>query len=164
MEEWVDLPGYEGLYQVSKTGYIKSLPRKGTQGGIMRGHLDKKGYVIITLRKDGVQSSKRLHRLIAETFIPNPDNLPEVNHRNENKVDNRVENLEWCTSAYNHEYGSRTSRAAQSCGKAIVCVETGVKYQGAKWAATELNLDPSAITKALKNPNRTCGGCHWKYL
>ena len=165
MEEiWKDIKGFEGLYQVSNLGQIKSFPRKGSRGGIMVGTKHPKGYRYVTLRKDGKQYSLKVHRLVAETFIPNPDNLPEVNHKNEDKSDNSVENLEWCSTQYNHEYGSRTERARISCGKPIRCIETGKEYDGARWAATELGLDPSGITKCLKNPNRTCGGCHWEYI
>lgn len=165
MEEiWKDVPGFEGLYQVSNYGQIKSTPRRGTAGGIMKGHADRKGYINITLRKDGIQYTQKLHRLIAITFISNPHNYPEVNHRDENKQNNRVDNLEWCTTSYNHEYGTRTLRASTHCGKPIRCVETGVEYQGAKWASKEMGIDASGITKALKNPNRTCGGYHWQYV
>lgn len=165
MEEfWKDVEGFEGLYQVSNLGQIRSLPRKGSRGGIMVGSKHPKGYRYITFRKDGKQYTLKVHRLVAEAFIPNPDNLPEVNHKNEDKTDNSVENLEWCSTQYNHEYGSRTEKARVSCGKPIRCIETGKEYNGAKWAATELGLDPSGITKCLKNPNRTCGGCHWEYI
>ena len=165
MEEiWKDVPGFEGLYQVSNYGQIKSTPRRGTVGGIMKGHADRKGYINITLRKDGKQYTQKLHRLIAITFIPNPHNYPEVNHRDENKQNNRIDNLEWCSTSYNHEYGTRTLRASARCGKPICCVETGVEYQGARQAAREMGIDASGITKALKNPNRTCGGYHWQYV
>ena len=165
MEEiWKEIPGFEGLYQVSNYGEIRSTPRRGTAGGVMKGHVDQKGYINITLRKDGMQYTQKLHRLIAITFIPNPHNYPEINHKDENKQNNRVDNLEWCTTSYNHEYGTRTLRASIRCGKPIRCIETGVEYPGARWAARELNIDSSSITKALKNPNRTCGGYHWQYI
>ena len=165
MEEiWKDVPGFEGLYQVSNYGQIKSTPRRGTAGGIMKGHADRKGYINITLRKDGMQYTQKLHRLVAITFIPNPHNYPEVNHRDENKQNNRIDNLEWCSTSYNHDYGTRTLRASARCGKPIRCIETGIEYQGARWASRELGIDASSITKALKNPNKTCGGYHWQYI
>lgn len=159
-EEWREMSGYEGLYWVSNLGRIWAIPRKGTSGGLMKGCPDRKGYIIVTLRKDGVQSSQRLHRKIAETFIPNPEGYKEVNHKDEDKQNNSVENLEWCTTAYNHEYGTRTLR----CGRPVRCVETREEYPGAKWAAKEKGLDPSTITKSCKNVNRTCGGYHWEYI
>lgn len=159
-EEWREMAGYEGLYWVSNLGRVCAIPRKGTQGGLMKGYVDRKGYIILTLRKDGTQLSRRLHRMVAETFIPNPDNLPEVNHKDENKLNNNVENLEWCTTLYNHEYGTRTLR----CGRPIRCVETGKEYPGAKWAAKELNLDPSTITRCCRKANHTHGGYHWEYV
>ena len=126
----------------------------------MVGSKHPKGYRYVTFRKDGKQYTLKVHRLVAKAFIPNPDNLPEVNHKNEDKSNNSVENLEWCSTQYNHEYGTRTLR----CGRSIRCVETEEKYPGAKWAAKEKGLDPSTITKCCKNPNRTCGGYHWEYV
>ncbi len=163
-EIWKDVVGFEGIYWVSNLGQIKSVQRKGSKGGVMQGHADKKGYINVTLRKDGHQYTKKLHRLVAEAFLPNPDNYLEVNHKNEDKSDNRADNLEWCDSTYNQHYGSRTERANLSCGKPIICIETGKIFNGAAWAAREMSLDPSSITKAVKNPNRTCGGYHWKYV
>lgn len=159
-EVWKELVGYEGLYWVSNFGRICGVPRKGTPGGIMKGRKDKKGYISVTLRKDGNQTTQKLHRLVAKTFIPNPNNLPEINHKDENKSNNAINNLEWCTTAYNHEYGTRTLR----CGKPVKCVETGKVYPGAKWAAQELGLDPSSITRTCKKKGHTCGGYHWEYV
>lgn len=161
MEEiWQDLPGYEGLYRISNYGQIESLPRQGSKGGLMKGTVHKKGYLNVTLRKNGKQTTAKVHRLVAETFLPNPEQLPEVNHKDENKLNNRVDNLEWCTTQYNHDYGTRTIKT----GKAIRCVETGEIYPGSAWAARALNVDQSTITKSCRNPNRTCGGYHWQYV
>lgn len=159
-EVWVDLPGYEGLYRISNMGNIMSLPRKGTKGGLMVGVVHPKGYRQVSLRKDGKQFTEKVHRLVALAFIPNPNNSPQVNHKDENKLNNRVDNLEWCDNTYNHEYGTRTLRT----GRPVRCVETGVVYPGSAWAARELNVDQSTITKCCKNPNRGTNGLHWEYV
>lgn len=121
-EVWKNISGYEGLYQVSNLGRIKSLPHKVynkligeyiskekilKQGSLVR------GYKGVGLYKNGKEKTQKVHRLVAEAFIPNPNNYPEVNHKNEDTSDNRVTNLEWCTSKYNSNYGTRTQRIAQ---------------------------------------------------
>lgn len=114
MEEWRSIQGYEGLYEVSSYGRVKSLERyKSNNGGIqllkekiLRPHNTKKGYLTVQLR------NKRftVHRLVAQAFIPNPDNLPQVNHKDEDKTNNNVTNLEWCTAKYNSNYGTAIER------------------------------------------------------
>jgi hypothetical protein len=98
-------------YTIDLEGNIYSLLSKK----YLKPWLDKKGYLTIELRDDnGNAKSKKVHRLVAETFIPNPDNLPEVNHKDENKQNPKVDNLEWCTSKYNSNYGTRKERLGQS--------------------------------------------------
>ena len=163
-EEWRDVVGYEGLYKVSNLGRVYSCPRWKAHGGIMNGHPNRKGYIIVTLRKDGRQISEPVHRLVALAFIPTDDTSLSINHKDEVKTNNAVSNLEWMTLADNTNYGTRNARASIRQGKPIRCVETGEEYLGAKWAAIDKHLDPSGITKALKNPNRTSGGYHWTYI
>lgn len=110
-EIWKDVKGFEGLYQVSNLGRVRSLDRRKNnhffRGRILRQPKDKDGYCLVTLN-DGKRSKMgRVHRLVALAFIPNPENLPEVNHIDENKENNRIDNLEWCTTKYNLTYGSR---------------------------------------------------------
>lgn len=129
MEEWKDIKGYEGLYQISSEGRIKSLERTWTSGrnnNITRHHIEMiikcgnvKGYYQVALTKNGKTSQKKVHRLVAEAFIPNPDNLPIVNHKDENPSNNNVENLEWCTYKYNSTYGTARERAGAKISKSL---------------------------------------------
>ena len=107
MEEWRAVPGYEGLYEVSNMGNVRNV-RRNT---LLRLPKTNNGYIRISLCKNGIKTGLTVHRLVAETFIPNPDNLPEVNHKDEDKTNNRVENLEWCDHKYNMNYGSRNIRS-----------------------------------------------------
>ena len=112
-EEWRDIPGYEGIYLVSNLGRIKSQPRHGTKVGIrkLRKHI---GYWGINLTKDGITKHYLVHRLVALAFISNPQNLPCINHKDESRDNNRVENLEWCTHKYNLTYGTARKRQKES--------------------------------------------------
>jgi len=103
MEIWKDIDFTEGMYQISSYGQVRN---KGT-GYILKQSGDGRGY----LKANICEKRKRVHRLVALAFIPNPENEPQVNHINENKTDNRVDNLEWCDAKYNNGYGTRTSRA-----------------------------------------------------
>ena len=120
-EVWIDIAGYEGLYQVSNLGRIQSLPRVNLcvnrkyvrKGKVLKGMSDKDGYLYVLLSKEGVQRKFLIHRLVAKHFIPNPQNFPQVNHRNEVVDDNRLENLEWCDCVYNIRYGTGLKRRAK---------------------------------------------------
>jgi hypothetical protein len=117
MEIWKDIQNYEGLYQASNYGNLSSYARLGTKGGILKGGKDKDGYLLIILYKDGKRETRKFHRLIAETFIPNPNNYPMVNHKNGIKYDNRLENLEWCTARENAaHYYSSTNKSSKYVG------------------------------------------------
>ena len=146
MEIWKDIEGYEGLYQVSNKGRIKSLNRIDSRGRkvnekILSSKPNNKGYLRVHLYKNGKRKPFSVHRLVAIAFIPNPNNLLEVNHKDENKENNTVDNLEWCNRKYNTNYGSRNERASVSnkgkkhkkhkkykkpkFKKQILCIETG---------------------------------------
>lgn len=121
LEIWKPICGYETLYEISNLGNVKSLSRIYFSGRnnstkkvigsyIMKPRYTKVGYCRVVLTKNGVSKDKYIHRLVAETFLPNSDNLTDVNHINENKHDNRVENLEWGSHVDNCNYGTRNER------------------------------------------------------
>ena len=114
-EVWKNINGYEGLYQISNNGRVKSLPKLAGKSWrkekILKTYLDKDGYVKVILCKENKTKFLSVHRLIAEAFIPNPNEFPQINHKDENKQNNSLENLEWCTCKYNINYGTRTERA-----------------------------------------------------
>ena len=114
-EMWKDIPGYEGLYQVSNLGEVRGLKHKGSNKvKTLKQATNKRGYKRVNLSKNGKKKNYLVHRLVAMTFIPNPDNLPQVNHKDENPSNNNVNNLEWCTSKYNINYGTRNERTSGS--------------------------------------------------
>ena len=110
-EIWCPIKGYENLYEVSDQGRVKSL--KFGKERILKPGSDKDGYLIVGLCKNGEKKNLLVHRLVAKTFIPNPDNLPEVNHKDEDKTNNKVSNLEFCDSKYNNNYGTRNKRISE---------------------------------------------------
>ena len=132
-EIWKDIPNYEGIYQVSNLGNVKSLDKivnsaiknnskvKRT-GKILKQH-NKNGYMQVTLIHNNKRKYYNVHRLVALTFIPNPENKPQVNHKDENKLNNCVDNLEWCTAKYNCNYGKRNSKIYNSTSFKRVKIE-----------------------------------------
>lgn len=118
-EIWKDIVGYEGLYQVSNLGNVKRLKGyKGRgKGYIVEEHLiqpsiNSRGYQNVVLCKNGKTKTFSMHRLVAIAFLDNSDNLPQVNHKDENKLNNCVDNLEWCDSKYNNNYGTRNKKCS----------------------------------------------------
>ena len=117
-EVWRDVVGFEGFYEVSNRGNVHSVKRKDLRGRKIGGRTlkpayDKDGYLKVILCKNDKRAYKRVHRLVAEMFIHNPNNYPEVNHRDEVKFNNNVENLEWCDTRYNSNYGTRNERISK---------------------------------------------------
>ena len=110
-EIWCPIKGFEGQYQVSDQGRVKSL--KFGKERILKPIRDKDGYLLVNLCKNGEIKQCLVHRLVAQAFIPNPNNLPQVNHRDEDKTNNSVQNLEWCDQKYNINYGTRTDRCSK---------------------------------------------------
>lgn len=166
MEIWVDIKDYEGLYQVSNLGRIKCLRRK--EPIIMRPSADSNGYYRLKLTgRDGKFKSYKVHRLVAQAFIPNPHNLPQINHIDENPANNRMNNLEWCTNKYNCNYGKRTKRISDSQIRKkipVKCIETGVEYKTLSEAARATGAMSGHIAEVCRGKRKTAGNYHWEFV
>ena len=165
-EEWRDIKGYEGLYQVSNLGRVRSLNCRGHKGciGILTPRLDGKGYEMVALYKEGKARNIKVHRLVAQAFIPNPNNYPQVNHKDENKTNNDVKNLEWCTNEYNHNYGTRNERVGKSLSKKIICITTGEIFNSMREACRKYNISSGSMTECCQGKRKTAGGYKWEYF
>lgn len=159
-ELWKEIKGYEGLYQVSSWGRVRSNYRGGR---ILKSGKNADGYLLVVLCKNGKHTSYRVHRLVAQAFIPNPHNKPEVNHIDENKGNNYIENLEWVTSKENLNHGTRNTRMVTSKSKPIICLDTNIEYISATECARKTGLSQGNITQVLKGKRKTCGGYTFKY-
>ena len=166
MEEiWRDIEGYEGLYQISNKGRVKSL--KCGKERILRPGIDTSGYCFIILCNDGVSKPFRLHRLVAQAFIPNLYNKPQVNHLDENKKNNCVENLEWSTAKENSNFGTRNERMGYSLSKPILQYSKSGDFIREWKSAAEvervLGINNSDIIQCCKGRRKSSGGFIWKY-
>lgn len=153
-EEWRVVDEFPN-YCVSNRGRVRN-----SKGDIMAGGYDKDGYRQVTISTYGKQYNRRICRLVAKAFIDNPLCLPCVNHIDEIKNNDDVDNLEWCTVAYNNNYGSHPSKLR----KKVKCVETGVVYDGVRNAGVMNGICHQNICQCCKKPNKTAGGYHWQYV
>ena len=164
-EIWKDVIGYEGLYKVSNCGKVKSLHYEGTDRiQELKPSDNGRGYMHIQLSKNGKVSTVYIHRLVAEAFIENPLNLPEVNHIDENTSHNEVSNLEWCDKEYNCNYGNHNKNISKSKGYPVLCLETGITYAGTNDAYRKTGISFQNISLVCKGKRQTAGGYHWKYI
>lgn len=185
MEIWRDIKGYEGLYQVSNEGRVKSLERTWTCGEynqIIRHYNEKlmkqvpiwNDYLRVCLCKNGNAKWHLVHRLVAEAFAPNPDNLPQVNHKDENKENNFVfinengsvdlgkSNLEWCTQEYNIKYGTRTERTSKPVEAIDDNGNVVYKFKSMREARRNGFADAN-ILKCIKGEYEKSYGFKWRY-
>ena len=172
---------YTGIYQISSKGRVKQLAYTDAKGNkrkekIMKNKKDKHGYLCIALTKNYKRNYFSIHRLVALCFIPNPNNLPQVNHIDENKLNNTISNLEWVTAKTNINHGSHNERMAAT-KKAngdykkmsdkysipVYCITNNTVYKSATEAARQLNLSNSNITKCLKGKRKSTKGYQFKY-
>ena len=169
MEIWKDISGYEGLYQVSNLGRVKSLDYNHTgREKIMKPSVDKNGYLYVCFRKNGVKKWYKLHRLVAQAFISNPNNYPQVNHKDENPFNNFVNNLEWCDAKYNINYGTRTERVAEKKSKQVLQIDKNTNKLIAEFPSLteverQFGISKSSISKCCKGKLNTAGKYKWQY-
>ena len=172
MEEiWKDVKGYEGLYQVSNLGRVKSLDHlvKHRHEGrmalkrscMLKPKTKKNGYLFVCLSNESKLKYFHIHRLVAQEFIPNPENLPEVNHKDENKTNNCVENLEWCTHKYNNTYGTKIKRHQKHVTQYLMDGTPFFTYFSVK-DATEATHS-THIIECCQGKRPTAGGYKWHY-
>lgn len=178
-EKWVDVVGYEGWYEVSSQGRV----RNHKTGKILSPCIQR--YCTVMLCRNGHNKRITVHRLVATAFIPNPNKLPCVNHKDENPTNNHIENLEWCTHSYNSNYGTAIRRRVEhtdwksetmlnSMRKNAACTRKPVfqmldgqviaRYESITEASNVTNINHSAISKALAGVSKTSGGFVWKYV
>lgn len=189
VEIWLDIPGWEGLYQVSNLGRVRSLDRfvEVNVFGKRKGKQIKKGKVLnlvlhngagkhpeymVGLSKNGKSKNMYVHRLVAMAFIPNPDGLPEVNHKDENSLNNVESNLEWCDRTYNYYYGTRVERVNKSNRKSRLCKPV-IQYtvQGEyirEWSSVheierELGFSQGSISYCCTFNGNQSHGYKWRY-
>lgn len=173
MEEiWKDIQGYEGLYQISSFGRVKSFHKwkraSCTEEYILNPTTAENDYANVTLYKNNRRKKFLVHRLVAEAFIPNPGNMPHINHKDENKLNNNVDNLEWCTPLYNNRYGTAKFRAIMTKGKPVE------QYMiNDQWLATYANISVASELSGVPHKEiyqcaagrlHSAGGFVWKYL
>ena len=150
-----DIKNYEGLYAVTSCGRVWSYRLKKFMKLWDNGH----GYLKVRLKKDNKSKIFYVHRLVAEAYISNPENLPTVNHKDENKANNSVNNLEYCTDAYNNLYGSRATMLSP-----CICVDTGYIYNSIAEASRANGASVCSISACCRGKSKTANGLHWQYV
>ena len=178
-EVWKDVVEYEGLYEVSDKGNARGVARKDPLGRNRKGRMLKPGYTSggypqVSLYKNGKYRTKKVHRIVAEAFIPNPKGFLEINHRDENKSNNELSNLEWCTREYNNNYGKRTKKVSKKVR--AINVKTGeVRTFSSTREAGRKGYSSGVVSKACRGvykartgklvggDGRTYKGYKWYY-
>lgn len=164
METWKDIPGFEGIYQVSNLGNVRSLDRSVKRkdgrlvrfrGQALKARVTDDGYLQVQLSNGDNPKTIKVHRLVAEIFIPNPNELPEVNHKDENKTNNAASNLEWCSHGYNSRYGTRGARISQKNGKPVEAyapgdVHASILFDSISQAAEYFGVAGESVRQAIK--------------
>lgn len=180
MEQWKDIKGYEGLYQVSNLGRVKSLERYKKNNGntetligekILKQSINNKGYCRIHLCKDAHKKAFSVHRLVAEAFIPNPYNIspyikPEINHKDEDKTNNNADNLEWCDSKYNNNYGNHNIKVSVAKGRKVQAYDLDgnlvMEFHSISEAQRQTGIAQQCISFCLAGKYKQAGGYVWK--
>ena len=169
MEEiWKDISEFEKFYQVSNLGKVRSKRKNCRSGTPIMRMFKNNGYMYVLLYDGkGGQKHMAVHRLVAKEFIPNPQNFPQVNHKDENKENNCADNLEWCTGKYNVSYGTRRDRMAKSKLKPVFqySVDGNLinRFDSALQAAKQFGFDRGSIADCCRGKRKTYRKYIWKY-
>lgn len=165
-EIWNDIKEYKGLYQISNFGRVKSF-YNNKEGSILKPYMNNYGYMSVKLYKNKISKNFKIHKLVAETFIPNINNYPCINHKDENKQNNKVDNLEWCTYKYNNNYGTMQKRKALKQSKKINQYDLDGKFiktwNGMREIERELHINNVCIWKCCKGMLKQAKGYIWRY-
>ncbi|HEM9258124.1 TPA: HNH endonuclease [Streptococcus agalactiae] len=173
-EVWKDIPIVKGYYQVSNLGRVRSIGRtvnakqrtRKTKGRILKQSLSS-GYAIVTLSVNGLRKSIRVHRLVAEAFIPNPINKRTINHIDENKLNNRVDNLEWATDKENANHGNRTTKSSLGRCKPVEQFtlegEFINTFDSIKSASMKTGISSQRTTATAMGHQKQTHGYKWRY-
>lgn len=184
-EQWKPVSGYEGIYEVSNLGRVRSIEHKARhrsrsgrefqvtyKGRIRKQVCNENGYMIVMVKKNSKNRALKVHRLVAKAFIPNPDNLPFINHRDENPGNNRAENLEWCTHVYNVRYGTAIMRIRDTQlqrANAVLQLDTSGnvigKFLSLERAADAMGCSTQLIKRVCDNKPHchTAKGYRWRW-
>jgi hypothetical protein len=156
---WLPVPGFEGLYEVSDQGRVRSVRRRRQL------HPSKKttGYLQVTLAVEGVSHYLSVHRIVAMAFLPNPENKPQVNHKNGNKTDNRVANLEWMTNSENQRHRFEVLGHKGHTARPVICLDTGEVFPSAKAAAERFGCDSTGVTMCCSGTRKSHKNLHFNY-
>ena len=161
-EIWKPIKGYEGLYEVSNLGNVKSLCDK--RGERLRKLVpDKNGYMTVCLKKEGKYCNKKVHRLVASAFLENEENYPHVNHKDLNKANNAVENLEWCSAKYNNLYKDKykcTNKAVKMLDENLNILKI---FESIRKAAETMGINETCISMVLHKKRKSAGGYKWEF-
>lgn len=173
-EVWKSIPGFEGHYEVSSHGRVRSVPRQyvDTMGRrrelpekILRPKFDRNGYLRISLSLNSVETVVFVHRLVATAFIPNLENKPYINHIDGNKSNPCADNLEWCTASENNLHRSRVLKHYNGQPKRpVVCTDTGEIYESIYAAAVELGLRAGGVLQVCRGKYSQTGGLHFEFI
>lgn len=163
-EIWKDKKNYEGHYQVSNCGRVKSI--KFGKERILKLRTDKDGYFKVDLSKNNKLKTFTVHRLVAEAFLPNPDNLPLINHKDECKTNNNVNNLEWCNSKYNINFGTRNEKASKKLSKPVLQYTLEGEFVK-EWSSTmecgRNGYNQGNVAACCRGERKTYKGFLWEY-
>ena len=155
-----DIKGYEGIYGITSCGKVWSYRRKK----FLKPGTDGNGYLKVKLCKDNENKNCYVHRLVAEAYIPNTENLPEINHKDENKANNCLQNLEWCDRKYNNNYGFCITKRSNSHKKPILQYDLDGNFIREWGSATDVGKEVNGnIVNCLKGRYKTAYGYIWKY-